>query len=321
MISSKSKGLSDEKFAPWVRRESIRAVKLSAGLLAIGLILAWVLSSLSPAVAEGWSSFNYRLSKVALDQHPLALARGFSSRLIDSEYGWKPISFTAPFNVTAARKELRREYPEVATVVDGVPQVPREAALKKADPVKYEQRLKVYLARFQKIESGRFTKLYDRDDMFSPPNANVKLGLFATKFFGLPDSIFHTIGLVFSGGLPGIILFLTVLALSAAPIWRSRRPARTWLKVLVWPVLASALIWGAIVFMALAAAIFGGLTPDTSAVALLVSLPFLSLLAKLPLHLAETLVNRVATRAPWDGIDRRKPRPPSTTTVPPMGGA
>jgi hypothetical protein len=321
MISSKSKGLSDEKFAPWLRRESIGAVKISLGLLAGGLVLAWALGTLSPSVAEGWSSFNYRLSKVALDKHPLAVARGFATRLIDSEYGWKPIRLGAPFNVTAARQDLRREYPEVATVVDGVPQVPREAALKKADPVKYEQRLKIYLARFERIESGRFTKLYDRDDMFSPPNANVKLGLFATKFFGLPDAIFYTIGTVFSGGLPGVILFVTVLALSAAPLWRSRRPARTWLKVLAWPLLASALVWGAIVFMAFAAAIFGGLTPDTSAVALLVSLPFLSLLAKLPLHLAETLVNRGNTRAPWDGIDRRKPRPPSTTTVPPMGGA
>ena len=320
MSSSKSKGLSEEKFAPWLRRETIRAIKVSLGLLVAGLVLAWALATLSPPVAEYWSSFNYRLSKVALDKHPLAIARSFSSRLLESEYGWKPIRFSALFNVTAARQQLRREYPEVATVVEGVPQVPREAALKKADPIKYEQRLQVYLARFQEIESGRFTKLYDRDDMFSPPNANVKLGLFATKFFGLFDAVFYTIGITFSGGLPGIVLFVTVLALSAAPIWRSRRPARTWLKVLVWPVLASALIWGAIVFMAFAAAIFGGLTPDTSAVALLVSLPFLSLLAKLPLHLAETLVNR-NTRPPWDGIDRRKPRPPSTNTVPPIGGA
>lgn len=318
MSSSKSKGLSDEKFAPWLRRESIRALKLSLGLLVAGLALAWALATLSPSVAESWSSFNYRLSKVALDKHPLALARGFTSRLIDSEYGWKPIRFTAPFNVSAAKQELRRDYPEVASVSKGEPQVPRENALKNADPVKYEQRLKAYVARFQEIESGRFTKLNDRDDMFSPPDANVKLGLFATKCFGLLDAVFYTDSIIFSGGLPGILLFATVLALSAAPLWRSRRPARIWLKFLVWPVLASALIWGAIVFMALAAAIFGGLTPDTSAVALLASLPFLSLLAKLPLHLAETLVTRAPGR--WDGIDRRKPRPPAGT-VPPMGGA
>jgi len=59
--------------------------------------------------------------------------------------------------------------------------------------------------------------------------------------------------------------------------------------------------------MAFGAAIFDGLTPDTSALALLAALPFLSLLAKIPLHLAET----PATRSPsnWDGNDRRKPRP------------
>ena len=320
MSSSKSKGLSDEKFAPWLRRESIRAFKWSLGLLAAGLILAWALATLSPAMAENWSSFIYQLSKVALDKHPLALSRSFASRLLESEYGWKPIRLTAPFNVTTARQELRRDYPEVASVINGVPQVPREAALRKADLEKYERRLQAYLARYQEIESGRFTRLYDRDDMFSPPNANVKLGLFATKFFGLLDAVFYTIGIVFSGGLPGIVLFVAVLALSAAPLWRSRRPARTWLKALVWPGLASTLIWGAIFFMALAAALFGGLTPNTSAVALLFSLPFLSLLAKLPLHLAETLVSRPA-QGKWDGIDRRKPRPPSTTTVPPIGGA
>ncbi len=319
MSSSKSKGLSDEKFSPWLRKELFRALKWSGGLLTAGLIAAWALSSLSPAVAESWSSFNYRLSKVALDKHPLALARSFASRLRESEYGWKTISFSAPFNVTVAKQELRHDYPEVASVSNGVPQVPREAALKNADPAKYAQRLQAYVARHAQIESGRFTRLYERDDMFSPPNANVKLGLFATKIFGLPDAVIYTNVVIFSGGLPGLVLFATVLALSAAPLWRSRRPARTWLKALVWPVLASALVWGAIVFMAVAAAIFGDLTPDTSAVALLVSLPFLSLLAKLPLHLAETLVNR-ATRAPWDGIDRRKPRPP-VGTVPPMGGA
>lgn len=318
MSSSKSKGLSDEKFAPWLRQESIRALKWSCGLLAVGLLLGWALSSLSPAVVEQWSSFNYRLSKVALDKHPLALARSLTSRLIESEYGWKPMHPAAPFNVSIAKAKLRREYPEVASVIDGVPQVPRESALKQADPVKYEQRLKGYTARHQQIESGRFTKLYDRDDMFSPPNANVKLGLFATKLFGLLDAVIHTNVVIFSGGLPGIILFVTVLALSAAPLWRSRRPARTWLKVLIWPVLASALIWGAIVFMAIAAALFGGFTPDTSAIALLTALPFLSLLAKLPLHLAETLVARPPAK--WDGIDRRKPRPPAGT-VPPLGGA
>jgi hypothetical protein len=320
MSSMKSTGLSDEKFAPWLRRESLKALKLSAILLLSGILAGWALSVASPAVAEGWSSFNYRLSKTALDKHPLALARGFATRLLESEYGWKPTDWSAPFNVSVARQQLRHDYPEVASVINGEPQVPRAAALKKADPAKYDQRVAAYLVRYHDLESGRFKKLYERDDMFSPPNANVKLGLFATKGFGLPDAIFYTIGVVFSGGAAGVILFVVVLALSATPLWRSRRPARIWLKALVWPVLASTLIWGAIFFMALAAALFGGITPDTSAIALLAALPFLSVLAKLPLHLAETLVTRPAP-AKWDGIDRRKPRPPSTNTVPPLGGA
>jgi hypothetical protein len=78
--------------------------------------------------------------------------------------------------------------------------------------------------------------------------------------------------------------------------------------------------------MAVSAAAFGGLTPNTSALALLVTLPLLYVLAKLPLHLAETLV---ATPPRWDGGDRRKPRPivppgpppKPGETIPPWGGA
>lgn len=321
MRSLKSTGISDEKFKPWLRREVVWSLKLGAVLLAGGLAGGWALTSFASGLAVRWTTFNYELSSVALDQHPVALVRTFASRLRESEYGWKPLSLRAPFNVTAARQRLKGEFPEVASVVDGVPQVPRALSLKRADPAKYEQRLAAYLARHNRIEAGRFTSLYDRDDLFSPPNANVKLGLFVTKVFGLVDACAYTLATIVRGGLPGVLLFGTVLALSAPALWRSRRPARTWLKVLTWPTLASALIWGAIFFMAVASALFGGLTPNTSAVALLATLPFLYTLARAPLHLAETLVSQPKK---WDGIDRRKPRPPEPPpgmTNPPLGGA
>jgi len=320
MLPQKSTGISDEKFRPWLRHELGRALKQGLVLLVAGFVVTWGLTAVSPSFSSGWSAFNYRLSSVALDQHPLALARTFASRLRESEYGWGPLSLANPFNVTSARLALKRDYPEVASVLDGVPQVPRALALKNADPAKYEARLAAYLERHNRIESGRFTRLYDRDDLFSPPNANVKLGLFVTKLFGLPDAFFYTVGTIFSGGPAGVFLFATVLALSAIPLWRSRRPARIWLKVFVWPGLASTLVWAAILIMAISAAVFGGLTPNTSALAFLATLPLLFVLAKLPLHLAETLVRKDKTAAPWDGIDRRAPRP-SAGTVPPLGGA
>jgi hypothetical protein len=321
MPSTKSIGLSDEKFKPWLRRELITALKWSAGLLGGGLIFAGLLTAISPGFAARWTTFNYELSSVALDQHPVALIRTFATRLRESEYGWRPFSALSPFNVTAARQELKQAYPEIAGVVDGVPHVPRALSLRRADPTRYEKRLAEYMARHERIEAGRFTSLYERDDMFSPPNANVKLGLFVTKAFGLIDAFFHTIGTIFAGGWPGVILFGAVLGLSALPLWRSRRPARLWLKVLAWPTLASALIWGAIFFMAITSAFLGGFTPNTSAITFLATLPFLAVLAKAPLHLAETLV---AHPRKWDGIDRRRPRPPEPPpgmTVPPMGGA
>jgi hypothetical protein len=323
MSSKKSTGISNEKFKPWFRSESIRALKRGAILLVAGLVVSAGLTAVSPGFSAYWASFNYQLSGVALDQHPVALVRTFATRLRESEYGWGPLSLAAPFNVTAARQLLKRDFPEVSSVVDGVPRVPRALSLKKANPSKYEQRLSAYMERYNQIEAGRFSSLYDRDDMFSPPNANVKLGLFVTKFFGLLDAVIYTAGTIIAGGLPGMLLFGTVLALSAGPLWRSRRPARTVLKVFVWPTLASALVWGAIFFMALASALFGGLTPNTSAIALLATLPLLSILAQAPLHLAETLVTQPQQKK-WDGIERRKPRPPEPppgTTVPPMGGA
>ena len=321
MRSLKSTGISDEKFKPWLRRDLIESLKLGAALLVGGVAGSWTLTSVSDDFAAGWTTFNYELSSVALDQHPVALVRTFATRVRESEYGWHPLSVGAPFNVSAARQQLKSEFPEVASVVDGVPQVPRALSLKRADPAKHEQRMAAFIARHNQIESGRFASLYDRDDVFSPPNANVKLGLFVTKIFGLVDAFLFTLGTIIGGGWPGVLLFGTVLALSASPLWRSRRPARTWLKVLAWPTLASALIWGAIFFMAIASAMFGGLTPNTSAIALLATLPLLCTLAKTPLHLAETLVSQPKK---WDGIDRRKPRPPETPpgmTIPPMGGA
>ncbi|MFZ5495752.1 MAG: hypothetical protein ACOZE5_10530 [Verrucomicrobiota bacterium] len=322
MRSTKSTGISDEKFQPWLRRELVRALKWGGVLLAGGLVLSSGLTSVSSGFAARWTTFNYELSRVALDQHPVALVRTFASRLRESEYGWHPLGVAAPFNVTAAREALKNDYPEVVGVVDGVPQVPRALSLKRANPARHEQRLADYMRRHDRIEAGRFASLYDRDDLFSPPNANVKLGLFVTKTFGLIDAFIHTVGTILAGGLPGVLLFGTVLALSAAPLWRSRRPARTWLKLLAWPTLASALVWGAIFFMAIASALFGGITPDTSALALITTLPLLSTLAKAPLHLAETLVARPKK---WDGVERRKPRPPEPappgTTIPPIGGA
>ena len=321
MSAIKSTGLSSEKFRPWLARELVRAFKHGLIFLALGGAAAWTLTVLLPSFASGWTNFNYQLSAVALDQHPLALARTFATRLRESEYGWDPLSLTTPFNVTAAREALRREYPEVASVTDGVPQVPRAARLRSANPALHDQRMADYLARHRQIEAGRFTSLYDRDDLFSAPNANVKLGLFVTKVFGLLDAFMFTASTILGGGAAGVVLFSTVLALTASPLWRSRRPARTWLKAIAWPTLASTLIWAAILIMAASAALFGGLTPNTSALAFFASLPLLYVFAKLPLHLAETLVNPAPVK--WDGIDRRKPRPPPPPgeTTPPLGGA
>jgi len=326
MSSTKSKGISEDKFGVWFRRESWRALRLGLLLAVIGFIVSQSLTLVSPDFSAAWDRFNYQLSSVALDQHPLALARTFGARLRDSEYGWGLLDAGTPANVTAARQRLRQDYPEVASVLNGVPQVPRAAKLRAANPARYDERMADYLRRYNRIESARFTSLYQRDDLFTPPNANVKLGILITKIFGLPDAFLYTAGSIFSAGLASVVLFSLVLALSGRALWRSRRPARMAFKLVVWPTLASALVWGAIIGMAVAAALFGGLTDNTSAVALLAVLPLLYLLAQMPLHLGESLILKTPAQKKWDGVERRKPRPPEPQakpgeTTPPIGGA
>lgn len=322
MSSLHSTGISNEKFGPWLRKELGRALKLGSILLVASAFLSAIFAAISPSFADGWTRFNYQLSNVALAQHPVALARTFATRLAENEYGYGPVFSTAPFNITAAKSKLRAQFPEVASVIAGEPQVPRARTLRAANPERYDQRIADFKTRYEKIEARRFAGLYDRDDVFSAPNANMKLSIVATKVFGLLDAGIHTLRSIFAGGLASVAMFITVMSLSGIALWKSRRPARGWLKFVMWPTLASVLVWGAIFLMAVAAAAFGSFTPNTSALALIASLPLLFSIAKLPLHLAESLVlakkpwDGVDRRA-WDGVERRKSRPPEGTPAAP----
>jgi len=70
MSPIKSTGISNEKFGPWLRRELRRALKLGFHpALVAGGAAGWA----DRRVARrrgGWTNFNYRLSGVALDEHP-----------------------------------------------------------------------------------------------------------------------------------------------------------------------------------------------------------------------------------------------------------
>ena len=293
-----------ETTGAWLRRESGRALKTSALLLAGGLALVYALDAARPDFSGLWWRANYQLTHTALEQHPLALARNFGTRLGESEYGWGPLSWSTPFNITAAQEELKLEYPEFIGVRNGTPRARHNAALLRKD------RASAYFAHHQKIESRRFARIYAPPDPFSPPDANAELGQVITKFFGLPDAAINTVRRLVAGGTTSILLFSTVLAFSAVALWQSNRPARWWLKLLVWPTLASALVWVAIVAMSLGAVAAGAFTPNTSVISLLAALPFLFIGAKLPLRFAESLV-RQKPPAKWDGVERRKNRAPA----------
>jgi hypothetical protein len=315
-----------ETFRQWLRRELWLETKVALVLLAAGCTAVLGLDTFWSDFGPAWTRLNYQLTYVALEQHPVALIRTFANRIGDSEYGWGFFSAAEPFNVSSAKLQLRQDFREIYGVApDGTPQFLRTSGLKKVDPMVQKARGAVYLVRYQNIEAHRFTRLYQPDDPFNPTDSGTKLARMVTKIFGVPDAIFFTIGSIINAGISGILLFSTVLALSAVALWQSHRPARWWLKLLVWPSLASALIWLAIAVMSLSAAGFGRLTPNTSALALFTALPFLFLAAKLPLRYAESLVHVTLPKpAKWDGVDRRKPRPPEPKpgeTTPPIGGA
>ena len=314
-----------EPFRAWLRRELWRETKLSLLFLAAGCTLVLSLGTLWGGFEGHWDRLNDQLTYVALEQHPVALVRNFASRLGDSEYGWGLFSVAEPANVTSARAQLKADFPEVYGLdASGAPQFRPTSQLKRLDPAVQKQRAAAYQQRHEHLEARRFSRLYQADDPFNPTDAGTKLARMITKLCGVPDAILFTLRGILETGVTGILLFSTMLALAGVALWQSNRPARRWLKALVWPTLASTLVWLAIAVMSVSAALFGRLTPNTSALAVLTALPFLFLAAKLPLRYAESLVLTTPAPRKWDGVERRQPRPPEPKpgeTIPPLGGA
>jgi hypothetical protein len=296
-------------FGVWLRQEFFRELRLSAVFLLLGLALVFIAHRVSSHFAPAWTRINYQLANTALEQHPTALFDAFTDRLAQTQYGWGFFSLTEPFNVTAAREHLRTDFPEFIGVDStGQAVAVRSSTLRRTNTAQRETRAAAYLERHRAIESRRFARLYPDDSPFDVPPASVRLGRLVTKILGLPDATFHLFRRTLSAGTVSFLLFSGTFALSAVALWTSARPARRWLKVLLCPFLASALAWVVILFMSISAAIFGGFTPNTSALAVLAGAPLLYLAAKIPLRFLEELQLKPK---PWDGVERRKaPRPP-----------
>lgn len=310
MSAASSPAAQPAPFRVWLRRELIRELRLGGVFLAVGLVAVFVAPRVSSSFSAAWTRLNYQLTYSALEQHPTALFDTFAARLSESEYGWGFFHWSEPFNVTAAREHLRTEFPEFVGVgADGKAQTLRRSTTRPRMPAaEREARTQAYLERHRQIESRRFGHLYGQESAFEVATPTQRLARLSTKLLGLPDAFFHVLRTIISGGVASILLASGTLAIAAVAIWNSPRPARHWLKLIVWPVLAAALGWVSIGLMSVAAAFFGGLTPNTSALALLAGAPLIYLAAKAPLRLFEELQLKPK---PWDGVDRRRtPRPP-----------
>lgn len=296
-------------FRRWLRQEFLRELRLSALFLVVGLLAVVVADWTSPRFAPAWTRLNYQLTHTALEQHPTALLDAFAERLAHTQYGWGLFSFTEPFNVTAARERLRADFPEFVGVDrHGQPLAVRSSSLRRPATATHQARAAAFLERHRAIESRRFARFYPDDSPFEVPSSSVRLGRLVTKILGVPDAALHLFRRTLDSGIASFLLFSGTFALSAVALFTSARPARRWLKVLLCPFLASALAWVVILFMSISAALFGGLTPNTSALAVFAGAPLLYLAAKIPLRFLEELQLKPK---PWDGVERRKtPRPP-----------
>jgi hypothetical protein len=81
------------------------------------LVLFSALSDLTlrltnPEVRKELAGFSDRIGQSIDSLQPFGLAKTFYDRLLQSEYGWRPLSWSEPFNVTAATARFREEHPE-----------------------------------------------------------------------------------------------------------------------------------------------------------------------------------------------------------------
>lgn len=309
MSSAASSPPHSKTFGQWLRHEFLRELRRGAVLLVVGLAVVFAADKFSADFGPAWSRLNYRLTNVALEQHPAALREAFADRLSQTQYGWNIFSWAEPFNVTAARARLRAEFPDFAGLDAQGRAVPmRGSSRHQSDAAQQQARADAYRERYTAIESHRFGRLYPEDSPFEMPGATVRLGRLVTKILGAPDAAMHLFRRTHEAGNVSFLLFCLTFAVAAAALWTSPRPARHWLKLLLCPFLASTLAWGVILFMSIGAALFGSFTPNTSALAVFAGIPLLYFAAKIPLRLLEQLQLKPK---PWDGVERRRgPRAP-----------
>ncbi len=172
---------------------------------------------------ENWpqtlNAFNERVQQAVANFNPFSVHSGFSQRLSDSEYGWRPLSWAAPFNITAARwaaeQALRKELglprgafvpsPEVSDALEEVLRSgprPREQ-----DPQREQRRLQREEYRRRSLEIRRRLDSA-RFPWFVPT--------IATKIVGMPDAYMNMVRVMLSQGAAGWLVGGVVLVVTVA---------------------------------------------------------------------------------------------------------
>jgi len=101
-----------EPAAPRPRPKLRRYLVMSLVLLPFTILSDLTLRLQNAQLHERLVDFSDRLGKSVEALDPFLLAKAFYNRLSDNEYGWRPLDWGAPFNLTVARERFHTEHPE-----------------------------------------------------------------------------------------------------------------------------------------------------------------------------------------------------------------
>lgn len=260
----------------------------TAIVLGVALVSDPVFKGLEAEHIVDMREFNDHLKNAVSKFNPASMATHFSSRLRD-EYGWRLFSFSAPFNLTEARRKLLKEYPLVARRSEFLVRVNMLTGEKSMDDTELIRQLAAYRDELAKINHYKFPYWMPR---------------FVSKIFGLPDATMFMVRGIFAGSLLtkviGCLTLVIVLGFLFSPRCRSLPGA-----IMLLPLFTTLIAWLLFLPVLLAARVLDWIVlllfgspmnaPETSVVASLGSLwPINWATQKLTEHhLTEVLLKKV----------------------------
>src|SRR4051812_41801121 len=180
-----------------VRSFLLRQTKLTVVILVVSFVVDHAIHFASHEAGNVLHAFGQGLKTGSTQLQPLGLARIFFARLAESEYGWAPLAWRTPFNLTAARQRLRLAFPHLAYLPRSDEPLPpsrllNDSAAARATQAEYDR----WQQADARLEHLRFPLVKNPADRISRQReldhaALRSLATLASKFVGLADAALH----------------------------------------------------------------------------------------------------------------------------------